>query len=68
MNNGFLIMSSNYEHLDEIVYIVDKVNLNNLNMFPFIHMKINIQLSQYQNYFYYLILNYQSFMQRLDLL
>jgi len=57
MNNGFLIMSSNYEHLDEIVYIVDKVNLNNLNMFPFIHMKINIQLSQYQNYFYYLILN-----------
>ena len=68
MNNGFLIMSSNYEHLDEKVYIVDKVNLNNLTISPFIHMKINIQLSQYQNYFYYLILNYQSFMQRLDLI
>ena len=69
---GFLIMSSKYEHLFHKVYIINNVNLNNIKMIkissPLIHIKSKEQLSQFQVHFYYLILNYQNFMQRLDII
>ena len=68
MTNGFLIMSSKYEYLNEIIYITDKINNKNINFSPFIHIKLNSQLTQYQSHFYYLILNYHIFIQRFDLL
>ena len=69
---GFLIMSSKYEYLFHKVYIINNVNLNNIKMLksscPLIHIKSKEQLSQFQIYFYYLILNYQNFIQRLDII
>ena len=69
ITTGFLIMSSKPEYLSHKVYIVNNVNLynlKNLKNYSFIHIKLTEQLSQYQSYYYYLILNYQNFMQRLD--
>ena len=63
---GFLIMSSKPEYLSHKIYIINNVNQYNLKNSSFIHIKSTEQLSQYQSYYYYLILNYQNFMQRLD--
>ena len=71
ITTGFLIMSSNIQYLSHKVYIVNNANLNNLKNLknsPFYHIKSTEQLSQYQSYFYYLILNYQNFVQRLDII
>ena len=70
MTNGLIIMSSNFEYLKEKVYIVDDINLNNFYRTKFSalsHVKLIKPLSQYQTYFYYLILNYQFFCQRIGL-
>ena len=68
MTNGFLIMLSEVRYLDEIVYILDKINLEDRKNSPFRHIKLKSQLTQYQNQYYYLILNYRPFVQRLDLI
>ena len=70
MNNGLLIISSKYDYLKEKVYIVNDINLNNFFRTQFSalnHVKLDEPLSQYQIYFYYFILNYQFFCQRMDL-
>ena len=66
MTTGFLVMTSRYEYTKEKVYIVNKVNINDLRSSPFIHIKQTKQLSQYQIYFYYMVLNYQTFVKTLD--
>ena len=67
MTNGLLIMSSNKGDKKEIVYIIDKEDNNDLES-PFIHIKSRDQLSQYQLYYYYIILNYRNFMKRLNII
>ena len=68
MTSAFIVMSSNIKNLNDIVYIINKPILKGMDDFPFINVKANSQLSQYQIYFYYLIFNYPSFMQALDLI
>ena len=68
MCTGFLIMTSKYEYLNDIVYIVNKIEANKPNNDPFIHVSIKTQLSQYQNYFYIFVLNYVTFIRKLDLI
>ena len=71
MTTAFVVMNSKYENLTDIVYIITKVNyLGNWTSTgePFINVKLNGQLSQYQYYFYYIILNYQQFMQKLEII
>ena len=69
MTTGLIVINSNEKNLKDIVYILNKIN-NNKNWTstdePFIYVKLKGQLTQYQNYYYYLILNYQQFLQRLD--
>ena len=67
MTNGILVMSSSNGGKQEIVYIVNKEDSNDLES-PFIHVKSKDQLSQYQIYYYYIILNYRNFMKRLDII
>jgi len=66
MTTGFLVMTSRYEYTKEKVYIINQVNINDLSSSTFIHIKLTEQLSQYQIYFYYLVLNYQIFARTLD--
>jgi len=66
MTTGYLVITSRYEYTKEKVYIVNQVNINDLKSSPFIHFKLTDQLSQYQIYFYYIVLNYQTFMRTLD--
>ena len=68
MTTGYLVMTSNYEYTKEKVFIVNQVNIRDLSSSPFIHIKPNRQLTQYQSFFYYLILNYQNFMKKLDMI
>ena len=69
MTTGFVILNSGMEHLFEPVFIINKVNISenwNDTEKPFEHVKINGQLSQYQYYYYYALLNYHLFIQKLD--
>ena len=71
MTTGLIVMNSNNESLSEILYITNKIDYNGnwiATEEPFANVKLNGQLSQYQNYFYYMILNYQQFVQRLDII
>ena len=68
MTNGFLIMTSKFEYINDIIYIIDKINISNLSDSSFNNIKLNGQLSQYQYYFYYSILNYRSFIQYCNLI
>ena len=67
MTNGFLIMS-NYHNLNETVYILNNINPNNINLSPFIHIKSNKLLTQYQINFYFFVSNFQSFLSRLEII
>ena len=69
MTTGFLVMSSKFEYFYERVFIINNINLNNINnltISPFIHIHLSKQLSQYQIYYYYLVLNYQNFVERIE--
>jgi len=68
MTTGFLVMTSNNEYIKENIYIVNQVNIRKLSISPFIHIKSNRQLTQYQSYFYYLVLNYQNFVKKIDII
>ena len=68
MTTGCLVMTSNNEYIKENVYIINKINTNDLSISPFNHIKINEKLSQYQIYFYSTILNYQEFLKSLDMI
>ena len=66
MTTGFLVMSSNFGYFFERVFIVNNININNLTISPFIHIHLSEQLSQYQIYYYYLVLNYHNFAERME--
>ena len=69
MTTGFMVLYSNVTNLQNIVYIVNKVNYNEnwtYTEVPFTNVKLKGQLTSYQSYFYYLILNYQQFLNKLD--
>ena len=68
MTTGYLVMTSNYEYTNENVYIVNKINPKNLSISPFNHIKVKAQLSQYQIYFYYIVLNFKTFIKTLDMI
>ena len=68
MNSAFILMSSNIKNINDIVYIINKPILKDKDDSPFIHVNANSYLSQYQIYFYFIIFNYPSFMQALDLI
>ena len=61
MTTGLLMMTSDYNNINEIVYIVNRIN-------PFIHVNLSKELSQYQIHFYYFIFNYQTFIKRFDII
>ena len=65
MCTGFLVMTSKYESLNETVYIVNQIDQKKQTNDPFIHVNLTTQLSQYQNYFYFLVLNYVTFIKKL---
>ena len=65
MTNGFIIMS-NYRYINETVYILNKIS--NSNISPFIHIKSNKLLTQYQINYYFFVSNFQSFIQTLDII
>ena len=63
ITNAFLILSSDEKGIKDCLYIVNK----SMDIYePFSHIKLNSELTQYQFYYYYLILNYQSFSQKLE--
>ena len=65
ITNAFLIMSSDYNGINNVVYIVNK----SMDVYePFSHTKLKSELTQYQYYYYYLILNYHIFMKKLELI
>ena len=69
MTTGFMVLYSNVSNLNNIVYIINKVNYNenwNYTEVPFKNVNLTGQLTQYQSYFYYLILNFQQFLNKLD--
>ena len=71
MTTGINVIHSDEANLKDIVYIINKINYNGnwtITEEPFTNVNIKGQLTQYQNYFYYLILNYHQFLQRLDVI
>ena len=64
MTNAHLIISSNIEFSNNIVYIIDQSSLRTKT--PFNHIRAEKELTEYQNNYYFLILNYQIFLQKLS--
>ena len=57
------------QNINNIVYIINKVNYNEnwqTSEEPFEYVNFNGKLSQFQTYYYYIILNYHTFIQQLD--
>ena len=69
ITSGFLILTSNPSSLKDVVYIMNRINYEEEWSYTedlFKDIKINKPLTQYQYQYYYLILNYQIFLKRLD--
>ena len=64
MTNAHLIISSNIEFSNNIVYIIDQSSLRTKT--PFNHIRAEKELTEYQKNYYFLILNYQIFLQKLS--
>ena len=64
MTNAHLIISSNIEFSNNIVYIIDQSSLRTKT--PFNHIRAEKELTEYQNNYYFLTLNYQIFLQKLS--
>ena len=64
MTNAHLIISSNIEFSNNIVYIIDQSSLRTKT--PFNHIRAEKELTEYQNNYYFLILNYQIFLHKLS--
>ena len=63
MTNAFLIITSSDKDLNNIVYILDHSSLRTKT--PFGHIRAEEELNEYQKNYYFLILNYQNFLQKL---
>ena len=71
MTTGIIILNSNIDNLNNTVYIINKVNIYenwDTTEEPFQNVKVIEQFTEYQYYFYFIILNYQQFMDRLDII
>ena len=71
VTGGFIVLTSNDTYLNDAIYILNKIDYNAdwiSSEEPFRNVKSEGQklLSQYQIRFYYLILNYQIFLQKLN--
>jgi hypothetical protein len=78
MTAGFVVLTSEQTNFifnappinsNNIVYIINRVNYDGnwqTSEEPFKNVKFNEQLSHFQTYYYYIILNYQIFIQKLD--
>ena len=63
MTNAFLVIASNSIDSSNIVYIIDQSSLK--TKAPFNHVRAENELNEYQKNYYFLILNYQIFFQKL---
>ena len=69
MTTGFIILNSDRNNLAQKVYILNRTNISekwNSTDEPFKNVKLEGKLTEYQYYFYFLILNYQQFLKKLD--
>ena len=69
MTTGFIVLNSNDSNTQQKIYILNRTNISenwNSTEEPFKNVKVKGELTHYQYYFYYLILNYQQFLQKLD--
>ena len=70
MTNGIVILTSEISNLDSNrVYILNKFDFNGnwtSSEEPFINVNLGRQLTQYQYNFYYLLLNFQQFIVKLN--
>ena len=69
MTNGFVVLTSNMGNLNQPIYILNKVDFDGnwtSSEEPFKNVKLQGQLTSYQYQFYYLLLNRQKFLQKLD--
>ena len=70
MTNAIVVLTSEINNLDvNRVYILNKVDINgnwNSSEIPFINVRLSGQLSEYQYNFYYLLLNFQQFVVKLN--
>ena len=78
MTAGFVVLTAEQTNFifnappinsNNIVYIINRVNYDGnwqTSEEPFKNVKFNEQLSHFQTYYYYIILNYQIFIQKLD--
>ena len=67
MTTSFLIMSNENIASDDVLYIIDKIDEKNKNTI-FNDIKLSRELSQFQINYYYVILNYKTFIHQLDIL
>ena len=64
MTTGFIVLNSNDSNTQQKIYILNRTNISenwNSTEEPFKNVKVKGELTHYQYYFYYLILNYQQF-------
>ena len=70
MTAGFVVLSSDKKIVEEQkIYIINRTNISenwNSTEEPLKNVKMDSQLSDYQLYFYYIILNFEQFTQKLD--
>ena len=74
MTTGFVVLNSDRNVImgkKEVVYIINKIDYHEnweTSEEPFKEVKYSGKLSDYQLYYYYIILNYQIFIQKLDVI
>ena len=69
MTSGFVVLTSDDKALKESIYIVNSTKVNDnwiVSEEPFKNVNSKEQLTQYQIQYYFLVLNYQRFLQKLD--
>ena len=64
MSSALLVMTSNNSCLEDRIYILNYIE--EPGNYTFSHVSTEKQLTQFQWYFYYLVLNYQIFVEKLD--
>ena len=67
MTTSFLVMSNEKISPEDNLYIIDKINEKENNN-PFSHISLKRELSQFQINYYYVILNYKTFIHQLDII
>ena len=69
MTSGFIVLTSDVTYLSNTIYILNKVDYDAdwiTSEEPFKYAKTEDILTPYQIQMYYLLLNYQKFLEKLD--